>query len=138
MAERVEMDKNYEDRIEDIKQNLYIGGGEGQAHSLLTAMMMGLGNAPDIDPKWVLSDIGHIIKTYQRLIATSGIVPIANFMSGKEHEAYACLDKDLKFCVRHYGENDWKDILYVFPYMNTTTAFDVSFKYDRIFTPDYD
>ena len=128
--------KSYENRIEDIKHNLYQGGGEGQAHSLLTIMMDSLGKWPDIDPCLVLTDISNLLRQYQRIIKTSGIVPIDYFMSGKQHEPYACLDNNLKFCVKHFGEDDWKDIKYVFPYMHTNTAFDVSFGYDRIFTPD--
>ena len=128
--------EEYNNRLENIKNNLYLGGGVGQAHSFLTAMMTGLNKSPDIDPTLVLNDIGNILKMYQQLISTSGIVPVKNFFTGREHNAYACLDKDLKFCVRHYGDGDWKDIKYVFPYMNCTTAFDVSFGYDHIFVPE--
>ena len=129
--------KEVQNRLDNIKTNLYLGGGVGQAHSFLTSLMTGYGNMPDIDPALVLNDIGNIIKSYQRLISTSGIVPIKNFYNGRKHDAYACLDKNLKFCVKHYGEEDWKDIKYVFPYMNCTTAFDVSFGYDNIFVPDF-
>ena len=45
-------------------------------------------------------------------------------------------DNDLKFCVKYYGEDTWKDILYVFPYMNSMTAFDVSFKNENIHQSD--
>jgi len=125
-------EEEYKNRLENIKSNLYKDGGEAQGHAFLTELMMGMGQMPDIDPTLVLHDIGNILKIYQRLISTSGIVPIKNFYNGKDHNVYACLDKDLKFCVKHYGEEDWKDILYVFPYMNCMTAFDVSFKYDHI------
>ena len=130
-------EEEYKNRLENIKSNLYKGGGEAQGHAFLTELMMGMGQMPDIDPSLVLHDIGNILKIYQRLISTSGIVPIKNFYSGRPHDAYACLDNDLKFCVKHYGEDDWKDIKYVFPYMNCTTAFDVSFGYDRIFVPEF-
>lgn len=129
--------EEYDNRLENIKNNLYLGGGVGQAHSFLTAMMTGLNKPADIDPTLVLNDIGNILKTYQQLISTSGIVPVKNFFTGREHNAYACLDNDLKFCVKHYGEDDWKDIKYVFPYMHTNTAYDISFGYDNPFTPDF-
>lgn len=129
--------EEYNNRLENIKNNLYLGGGVGQAHSFLTAMMTGLNKSADIDPTLVLNDIGNILKMYQQLISTSGIIPVKNFFMGIEHNAYACLDKDLKFCVKHYGDGDWKDIKYVFPYMNCTTAFDVSFGYDHIFVPEF-
>ena len=94
--------EEYDNRLENIKNNLYLGGGVGQAHSFLTAMMTGLNKPADIDPTLVLNDIGNILKTYQQLISTSGIVPVKNFFTGREHNAYACLDNDLKFCVKHY------------------------------------
>ena len=136
--------KNYEDRINDIKDNLYAGGGKEQAAVLLDIMMSPYGRGEfghsDIDSIYVLDIIQKHIKQLIRTIKDGGIMPISLFEFRNEaipHYAYACLDKDLKFCVKHYGEEDWKDILYVFPYMNCMTAFDVSFKYDHIFQSDF-
>lgn len=137
--------KNWEDRIEDIKKNLYIGGGIGQANALLSIMMSPFGSKefghPDIDLSQILNNISQQIKDLTRVVKDGGIVPINIFESNfksvhRLHDAYACLDKNLKFCVKHYGEEDWKDILYVFPYMNCTTAYDVAFKYDHIHQSD--
>ena len=136
--------KSYEDRIKDIKNNLYLGGGIGQANTLFDIMLSPYGSKEfghsDIDPTYILNSIGQQIKQLIHTIKDGGIMPIKLFESlnfGKEHYAYACLDNDLKFCVKHYGEDNWKDILYVFPYMNCHTAFDVSFKYDQIHQSDY-
>ena len=71
--------KEVQNRLDNIKTNLYLDGGVGQAHSFLTSLMTGYGQVPDIDPSLVLNDIGNIIKLYQRLISTSGIVPIKKF-----------------------------------------------------------
>lgn len=137
--------KSYEDRIKDIKNNLYCGGGIGQANVLLDVMMSPFGSKefghPDIDVYSVLNSISNQIRQLTRVIRDGGIVPIKVFESNfkncvRPHDCYACLDKNLKFCVLHYGEEDWKDILYVFPYMNCMTAFDVSFKYDQIHSSD--
>ena len=138
--------KSYEKRIEDIKNNLYIGGGAVQAGNILNVMMSSFSNkeftgASDISIDLVLSIISNEIKSLKRIVRDGGIVPIKmfeNYFKGmiRPHDCYACLDKDLKFCVRHYGEEDWKDILYVFPYMNCSTAFDVTFKYDDIHCSD--
>lgn len=134
--------KSWEDRIKDINNNLYIGGGIGQADSLMSIMMSPYGKdfgVVDIDPVNMLTLIGSQIKSLRNTIKNGGIVPIKLFEQSFQkstHMAYACLDKDLKFCVKHYGEEDWKDILYVFPYMNCMTAFDVSFKYDHIHQSD--
>lgn len=129
-------DKSFENRIHDIKNDLYFGGGEAQAQFLLKAMMGGLLKSPDIDPSKVLINISQLINEYRSIIHSGGIVPVKSFTFGKEGIPYACLDKDLKFCVRHFKDKNWKDILYVFPYMNSTTAFDVSFKYETPFVPD--
>ena len=138
--------KSYEKRIEDIKNNLYIGGGAAQAGAILNVMMSSFGQREftghsDISIDTVLLNISQEMKHLKRIVLDGGIVPIKMFESQfknsvRPHDAYACLDKNLKFCVKHYGEEDWKDILYVFPYMNCMTAFDVSFKYDNIHCSD--
>ena len=136
--------KSFKDRIEDINNNLYLGGGFDQANALINIMLSPFsqkeftGNS-DIDVSGVLISIGNQIKELKRIIKDGGIVPFNVFMNSFKHmhrlcNAYACLDKDLKFCVKHFGEGDWKDILYVFPYMNSTTAYDVTFKKDIIHT----
>jgi hypothetical protein len=138
--------KSWEDRIKDIKNNLYIGGGEVQANALLDIMMSPFGSKEfgyaDINVSNILNSISRQIRELIRVVKDGGIVPIKIFESNfkgvhRQHDAYACLDKNLKFCVKHYGEEDWKDILYVFPYMNCMTAFDVSFKYDHIHQSDF-
>ena len=131
--------KSYEARIKDIKDNLYIGGGIGQANVLLDVMMSPFGNKEfglaDIDTTHILNSIAQQIKQLTRIVKDGGVIPIKFFESmklGVLHHPYACLDNNLKFCVKHYGEETWKDILYVFPYMNCNTAFDITFKYDNI------
>ncbi len=134
--------KSFEDRIKDINDNLYAGGGEAQGNALLDIMMSSFSHKEftgesDISIDTVLSNISREIKSLKRVIRDGGIVPIDVFEDNfkgmhRPHDAYACLDKDLKFCVRHYGSDNWDDILYVFPYMNSMTAFDVTFKYDRL------
>lgn len=134
--------KDWNKRIEDIKNNLCLGNTN--AGPLLSIMMSPYAQKDfchsDIDVSDVLTIIADQIKQLRKTIRNGGIVPISLLESTfkdvlQDHMAYACLDKDLKFCVRHYGEEDWKDILYVFPYMNCTTAFDISFKYEQIHQP---
>jgi hypothetical protein len=138
--------KSYEERIQDIKNNLYAGGGAGQANVLLNVMMSSFSQREftghsDISVDNVLSNISQEMKHLKRVVRDGGIVPIKFFESQfkgciRQHDCYACLDKNLRFCVKHYGEDDWKDILYVFPYMNSMTAFDVSFKNENIHQSD--
>ena len=133
--------KELKDRLEDIKNNLYIGGGREQASLIMSILMSPYTQKDfgysDIDVSDVLISIARQIKELRSTISNGGIVPIKIFENSfkdviQNHMAYACLDNDLKFCVKHYGEDDWKDILYVFPYMNCMTAYDVTFKYDSL------
>lgn len=136
--------KDWAERIEDIKNNLYLGGGKGQADSLIATMLSPYGKnfgQSDIDVHTTLTSISAQIRSLKQTVLSGGIVPIKIFENSfkrtiQNYMPYACLDNDLKFCVKHYGEKDWKNIKYVFPYMHTTTAFDVSFGYDNPFVPD--
>lgn len=136
--------KSFKDRIEDINNNLYIGGGMNQASAIISIMMSPFSQREftgrsDIDVSDVLHIIDGQIKSLKRILKDGGIVPISVFENSfkgmhRTHDAYACLDNDLKFCVKYYGDEDWKDIMYVFPYMNSMTAYDVLFKKDNIHT----
>jgi len=142
MEKEFYINKDWNERIEDIKNNLYLGGGQGQASALMSILMSPYAQKDfghsDLDVSDILSSIGRQINELRSTIRNGGIVPIKVFESAlknvaQNHMAYACLDTNLKFCVKHYGEDDWKDILYVFPYMNSITAYDVSFKHEHPF-----
>ena len=135
--------KDWYERIEDINNNLYLGGGKDQCNALLSIMMSPYGDkkkdfgVSDIEAEDILTIISQQLTSLKRTIKNGGIFPIdiienslKNYM--RKGMAYACLDNNLKFCVKHYGEDDWKDIKYVFPYMNCSTAYDISFGYDHI------
>ena len=72
----------------------------------------------DIDVHTTLASISAQIRSLKQTVLSGGIVPIKIFENSfkrtiQNHMPYACLDNDLKFCVKHYGEKDWKDIKYV-------------------------
>ena len=61
------VNKSYEDRIKDIKDNLYVGGGAGQANVLLNVMMSSFSQHEftghsDISVDNVLSNISQEMK----------------------------------------------------------------------------
>lgn len=126
--------KNWENRINSIKDNLYSEGGHGQAISLLDIMLSPFGNknfkSSDIDPKDVLDIIGRQIDTLRKMIYDGGFISLDVFETmfnniAKKGESYACLDKNLNFCVKQYATENWIEIKYVFPYMNASRAFDI-------------
>ena len=76
--------KSYEKRIEDIKNNLYAGGGAAQANIILDIMMSSFSKkeftgASDISIDSVLSNISKEIKTLKGIVRNGGIVPIKMF-----------------------------------------------------------
>ena len=75
--------KSYEDRIKDIKDNLYIGGGAGQASVLLDIMMSPFASKEfgyaDIDPSNILIGISQQIKQLIRTVKDGGIMHIKSF-----------------------------------------------------------
>ena len=93
--------KSYEERIQDIKNNLYAGGGAGQANVLLNVMMSSFSQREftghsDISVDNVLSNISQEMKHLKRVVRDGGIVPIKFFESQfkgsiRQHDCYACL-----------------------------------------------
>lgn len=64
--------KSYEERIQDIKNNLYAGGGAGQANVLLNVMMSSFSQREftghsDISVDNVLSNISQEMKHLKRV-----------------------------------------------------------------------
>lgn len=113
------------DRFNMIKDLMFKDGGYPQALMYLNALFQNHFRLSD-----VLAEIGSIYDDTKNDFENNSIISKNRFVWGKPGQPYGCLDKDLKFCVRIYKEGDWSDILYVFPYMNATKAYDVSFKYD--------
>jgi len=108
------------------KDLLFRHGGRAQAIGYLQSMLHE--NALSFSD--LLGAVTSEAENCKELVDNGGIVSVSRFTFGKKLEKYACLDKDLKFCVKEFGAEEWEDVLYVFPYMNVTKAFDVTFKYE--------
>lgn len=123
--------KSYENRIEDIKNNLFCGGGIGQAEALIYHLMDETSDKDTpLSASCVLRVIANMIDNYTRMINETAFVPVELFMSGKPGYAYPCLDNDLKFCVMYYGTDDWNYVKYVIPYYNVYKANEIINKHN--------
>ena len=74
--------KDWSERIEDIKNNLYLGGGKGQADSLIATMLSPYGKnfgQSDIDVHSTLASISAQIRSLKQTVLSGGIVPIKIF-----------------------------------------------------------
>ena len=104
MKEEDFTNKDWPERIEDIKNNLYLGGGKGQADSLIATMLSPYGKnfgQSDIDVHTTLASISAQIRSLKQTVLSGGIVPIKIFENSfkrtiQNHMPYACLDNDLK------------------------------------------
>lgn len=124
------------EKYDQIVDNLYEGGGLGQAINFMTSLMSPYASGDFgyaiFEPKHALDIISKQITELTRNVSNGGIVHISTFKTFlKTHnyrrgKAFACLDKDLKFCVIHCeNEDSFKDILYVFLYLDAVTAYDI-------------
>lgn len=128
--------KSEKEKYENIVDNLYEGGGLGQAINFMDTLMSPYASGdfgfPIFEPKHALDIISRQITQLKRNVSNGGIVHISTFktllksQNYRKSKAFACLDKDLKFCVRHNEDKDsFKDILYVFLYLDPVTAYDI-------------
>ena len=121
-----------EDRLRAIKEDLYVGeehhaGGKGLSDVLIHILLAD----KTLDIESISASFIQLYKEKEYTISHGGILNVKLFeqnFSPKEHYVYPCLDKDLKFRMLHYGEEDWEEAFYVFPYMNANTGWNISNK----------
>lgn len=120
--------KDYNIKIDSILNNLYAGGGRGQAKDLLKFML----DNDDIHPEDVLSDIGQLLSERKQLLERDCILPInrCNYFL-EDGKTYTCLDKDLKFCIRKKGTPEWGDVSHVLTRFNPQRAFELIHQYEN-------
>lgn len=117
-----------ENKIEQILNALYSGGGRVQARDLLKFML----DNEDIHPEDVLENIARLLSERKRLLEQDYILPINRcdyFL--EDGKTYTCLDKDLKFCIRMKGTPEWNDVSHVLPRFNSQRAFGLIFQYEN-------
>ena len=120
--------EDYNIRIDEIRNNLYNGGGRGQCKDLIKIML----DNEDIRPDDVLSDIAQLLSERKQLLEEDCILPIKHcdyFL--EDGKTYACLDKDLKFCIRKKGIPGWEDVSHVFTRFKAQRAFELIHQYEN-------
>lgn len=118
--------EDYQKKIDNIYSELYTDGGRGQCRDLIKIML-----AEDyINPEDVLDAIGQILIERKRIINEGYIISIKNcdyfLEDGKQ---YACLDKDLKFCIKTKGTPEWNDVSHVLYRMSIKKAYELIEQY---------
>ena len=120
--------KPYQERIDDIIRNLYVGGGKPQCKDILKHMI----DNDDIDAEDILDNISQLLKERKRSIEQDYIISLEMcdyFL--KDGKYYACLDKDLKFCVIKKGSDEWNNVSHVMYKMDIGRARDLIYQHNR-------
>lgn len=112
-----------EKKFENIKSELFQGGGYGQALMLLELLICDEGIVKVED---LLKIIGRNFDRKCEQLSKDSIIPIDRYdYLAKEGKKYVCLDKDLKFCILEKGKEEWNNVAYVFPYFDIYKAAEI-------------
>ena len=118
--------KTYQDRINDIRDNLYIGGGIEQAKNLLYHLMDSTVNlAPAIQPSDMLSVLSNLYDNYTSIIKYHSFIKVDKCFSLINKKTYPCLTYNMEFVLRKYGTPEWSDVEYVMPFFDVNRANDI-------------
>ena len=110
--------KTYKDRINDIKNNLYIGGGIEQAKNLLYHLMDSTGSlSPVIQP----SDMFNVLFNFKY----NSFIKVDNCLLLVNKQTYPCLTYNMEFVLRKYGTSEWNDVEYVMSFFDINRANDI-------------
>ena len=117
-------------KLENIKHELFSGGGIHQALFLLETLLCCDDNTFNMED--VLRRIGREYDNLNEKLKIRFIIPIVNFdylaENGKE---YVCLDTDLRLCVKKKGDADWHDVAFVMPYADVSSIRRMIYDYDN-------
>ena len=115
------------DKLETIKENLFIDGGIAQAKSLISCLFDSTSNSNIIKTSDILRLIADIVENYEEIINERTFVPISRFMSGVEGNLYPVITKDFKFKLLTFGSQEFNDAEYVMPYFPSQKAKEILF-----------
>ena len=112
-----------EKKFENIKNELFIGGGYPQATFLLEALLC---NEKVVKMEDMLRIIGSNFDRKCEQLSKDCIIPIDRYdYLAKEGRKYVCLDTDLKFCILEKGKEEWANAKFVFPYFDIYKAAEI-------------
>lgn len=122
------MEKTYTNKIDQILNALYAGGGRNQAKDLLMFML----DNEDIHPEDVLNNIGQLLTERKQLLERDCILPINRCDYFLEHnKTYTCLDNELKLCVCKKGTPEWNKVSHVLTRFNPQQAYELIHQYEN-------
>ena len=112
-----------EKRFENIKNELFLGGGYSQALFLLELLICD-DNVVKVED--LLRVIGRNFDRKCEQLSKDSIIPIDRYdYLAKEGRKYVCLDNDLKFCILEKGKDEWVNAKFIFPYFDIYKAAEI-------------
>ena len=118
--------KTYKDRINDIRDNLYIGGGVEQAKKLLYHLMDSTGSLSQvIQPSDMFNVLSNLYDNYANIIKYNSFIKVDKCFPLVNKQTYPCLTYNMEFVLRKYGTTEWNDVEYVMPFFDINRANDI-------------
>ena len=112
-----------EKKYDNIKSELFLGGGYGQALMLLEALLC---NDKVVKMEDLLRVVGRNFDIKCEQLHKDCIISIDRYdYLAKDGKKYVCLDKDLKFCILEKGKEEWKNVKFIFPYFDIYKAAEI-------------
>ena len=110
-------------KFNNVKNELFKDGGYPQAMAILSAIICDDGI---IKLRDLLQMIGWHCDDMKEKLEKNYIIPIERYdYLAKVGKKYACLDKDMKFCIREKGKSEWNDVSHVMPYYDIYKAAEI-------------
>ena len=111
------------EKFNNVKNELFKDGGYPQAMAILSAIICDDGI---IKMRDLLQVIGWHCDGMKEKLEKNCIIPIERYdFLAKDGKKYACLDKDMKLCIREKGKNEWSDVSHVMPYYDIYKAAEI-------------
>ena len=118
--------KTYKDRINDIRDNLYIGGGVEQAKKLLYHLMDSTGSLSQvIQPSDMFNVLSNLYDNYANIIKYNSFIKVDKCFPLVNKQTYPCLTYNMEFVLRKYGTAEWNDVEYVMLFFDVNRANDI-------------
>ena len=110
-------------KFNNVKNELFKDGGYPQAMAILSAIICDDGI---IKLRDLLQMIGWHCDDMKEKLEKNYIIPIERYdYLAKVGKKYACLDKDMKFCIREKGKSEWDDVSHVMPHYDIYKAAEI-------------
>lgn len=110
--------------MDKLKQELFVNGKSSAVDALVNL-------CSSFKMEDVLRLIGREYDNIKRQLTTDYIIPIDRYDYLATEKEYVCLDKNLRFCIKKKGLEEWNDVAYVLPHYDLASAKQILLDYEK-------